>query len=62
MAVSWYCDPLDARATVLYAAYKGRLFRVVVPRDTERIQFAIESMTSLVRRLQAAELRQAYNH
>lgn len=60
--ISWYCDPLDDRVTILFAAYKGRLFRVAVPRDTERIQFAIEAMTSHVRRLQAAELRQAYNH
>ena len=62
MNVSWYCDPLDDTSTILFAAYKGRLFRVGVTRDPERIQFAIEAMTSHVRRLKAAELRQAYNH
>lgn len=62
MTVSWYCVPLDDSDTILFAAYKGRLFRVAVRRDTERIQYAIETMTSHVRRLQAAELRQAYNH
>lgn len=61
--VGWYCEPLDDGVTLLYATYKGRLFRIAVPRkDPERIQFAIEAMTSHVRRLQAAELRQAYNH
>lgn len=62
MEVSWYCVPLDDKVSLMYATYKGRLFRVAVPRVPERILFAIEAMTSHVRRLQAAELRQAYNH
>lgn len=58
----WYCEPNDDHTTMVHMAYNGRRFRVMIPAEPHGLALAVSELSSIARRLRAAELRAAYNH
>lgn len=58
----WNCEPNDDHTTMVYMAYNGRRFRVLIPAEPYALYLAVSGLIGIFRRLQAADLRAAYNH